>query len=161
MATNTTLSPGDFDPGERVVTHGNFLIDSQTRLTGSITGMFGGSKAFGTDAQATQAPSQNYTVTLRSDPSPPKGGSDGMFHVTVTGPDGKPVTDAQVKVTLVMPAMPAMGMGEMRSVIHLTWNGSEYVRKRAHCHGRLLERYGGSQPEWTALGVYRSRLDAK
>ena len=52
-------------PGERVVTKGNFLIDSQTRLTGSITGMFGGSKAFGTEAQSTQAPSQNYTVTLR------------------------------------------------------------------------------------------------
>jgi Cu(I)/Ag(I) efflux system membrane fusion protein len=34
-------------PGERVVTHGDFLIDSQTRLTGSITGMFGGSKAYG------------------------------------------------------------------------------------------------------------------
>jgi RND family efflux transporter MFP subunit len=148
-------------PGERVVTKGNFLIDSQTRLTGGITGMFGGSKAFGTEAQPSQEASQNYTVELRPEPSPPKGGSDGMFRVTVTGPDQKPVADAQVKVTLVMPAMPAMGMGEMRSSINLGWNGAEYagsgpiamagpwnVTVEARRNGRLL-------------GVYRSRFDAR
>src|SRR6185295_8615313 len=90
------------EPGERVVTHGNFLIDSQTRLSGNVTGMFGGSKAFGTDT-AGSTPQANYSINLRSEPVPPKGGSDGTFHVTVTGPDGKPVTDAQVKATLLMP----------------------------------------------------------
>src|SRR6185436_13586769 len=83
-------------PGEHVVTHGNFLIDSQTRLSSSITGMFGGAKAFGAE---TPAPGANYTVTLRSEPPPARGGSDSMFHVTVTGPDGKPVTDAEAQVT--------------------------------------------------------------
>ena len=29
-------------PGDRVVTHGNFLIDSQTQLTGSASGAYGG-----------------------------------------------------------------------------------------------------------------------
>ena len=148
-------------PGERVVTKGNFLIDSQTRLTGSITGMFGGSKAFGTDAQATQAPSQNYTVTLRPDPSPPKGGSDGMFHVTVTGPDGKPVTDAQVKVALVMPAMPAMGMGEMRSAINLTWNGSEYSGSGPIAMAGPWNVTVEASRNGQLLGVFRSRFDAK
>jgi len=147
-------------PGERVVTHGNFLIDSQTRLTGNITGMFGGSKAFGTETSS-QAPASNYTVTLQSEPAPPKGGSDGTFHVTVTGPDGKPVTDAQVQLTLVMPAMPSMGMGEMRSVANLTWNGSEYVGKgtipMAGAWNVTVEARRGGQ----LLGVYRTRFDAR
>jgi Cu(I)/Ag(I) efflux system membrane fusion protein len=145
-------------PGEHVVTHGNFLIDSQTRLTGSMTGMFGGSKAFGTE---TSAPSGNYTVTFRSEPTPAKGGSDGMFHVTVTGPDGKPVTDAEVQVTLVMPAMPAMGMGEMRSSFKLMWNGAEYVGRgaipMAGSWNVTVEARRGGQ----LVGVYRTRLDAK
>jgi multidrug efflux pump subunit AcrA (membrane-fusion protein) len=145
-------------PGERVVTHGNFLIDSQTRLSGTITGMFGGSKAFGSEPAAG---SSNYTVTLRSEPTPAKGGSDGMFHVTVTGPDGKPVSDAQVQVTLLMPPMPAMGMGEMRSAVSLSWNGSEYVGSgpiaMAGSWNVTVEARRGSQ----FLGVYRTRLDAK
>ena len=90
--------------GERVVTHGNFLIDSQTRLTGTVTGMFGGSKAYGGETASSQAVGSNYTITLQSEPAIPKGGSEGTFHVRVTGPDGKPVTDAQVQMTLIMPA---------------------------------------------------------
>jgi hypothetical protein len=145
-------------PGEHVVTHGNFLIDSQTRLTGSITGMFGGSKAFAAEAPTSGS---NYAVTLRSEPSPARGGSDGMFHVTVTGPDGKPVTDAGVQVMLLMPAMPAMGMAEMRSSFKLMWNGSEYVGSGAIAMAGswnvIVEARRGGQ----LLGVYRTRLDAK
>jgi hypothetical protein len=147
-------------PGERVVTQGNFLIDSQTRLSGNIAGMFGGSKAFGTDA-APSAPASNYTITLRANPSPPKGGSEGTFHVTVTGPDGKPVSDAEVKATLVMPAMPAMGMPEMRSSISLVWNGSEYVGSgtvgMAGSWNATVEARRAGQ----LLGVYRTRFDAR
>jgi hypothetical protein len=146
-------------PGERVVTHGNFLIDSQTRLSGSMTGLFGGSKAFGTDAAST--PQANYSLSLRSEPSPAKGGSDGTFHVTVTGPDGKPVTDAQVKATLVMPAMPAMGMGEMRSSVDLAWNGSEYVGSGTIAMAGPWTVTVEARRAGQLLGVYRSRLDAK
>ncbi len=146
--------------GERVVTHGNFLIDSQTRLSGNMTGLFGGSKAFNTDAAPT-TPQSNYSITVRSEPSPPKGASEGTFHVTVTGPDDKPVIDAQVKATLVMPAMPAMGMGEMRSSVDLAWNGSEYVGSEtiamAGPWSLTVEARRGSQ----LLAVHRSRLDAK
>jgi hypothetical protein len=148
------------EAGERVVTHGNFLIDSQTRLSGAMSGMFGGSKAFG--AESTAAGSQsNYSVSLRSDPTPAKGGDEETFHVTVTGPDGKPVTDAQVQLTLLMPAMPAMGMGEMRSSVTLTWKGTEYVGggtiPMAGSWNITVEARRGGQ----VLGVYRSRLDAK
>jgi membrane fusion protein, copper/silver efflux system len=147
--------------GERVVTHGNFLIDSQTRLTGTITGMFGGSKAYGSDATLSRTDASNYTLTLRVDPAMPKGGSEATFHVTVAGPNGKPVTDAQVQLTLVMPAMPSMGMPEVRSSIELTWNGSEYVGKGAIAMAGpwnvSVEARRGEQ----LLSVYRSRFDAK
>lgn len=144
------------EPGERVVTHGAFLVDSQTRLSGTITGMFGGSKAFGSET-----PASAYTVTLRQEPSPPKGAAEGMFHATVTGPDGKPVADAQVQVMLLMPAMPAMGMGEMRSSYNLAWNGSEYagagtISMAGPWNVTVEARRGGQ-----LLGVYRSRFDAK
>jgi RND family efflux transporter MFP subunit len=146
-------------PGERVVTHGNFLIDSQTRLSGAIAGMFGGSKAY--DTGSTPPGASNYTITLRSEPAAPRGGSEGTFHVKVTGPDGKPVTDAQVKLILVMPAMPAMGMGETRSTADLAWNGSEYVGKGtvalAGSWNITIEASRAGQ----LLAVYRSRFDAK
>ena len=81
--------------------------------------------------------------------------------MTVTSPDGKPVSDAQVTITLIMPAMPAMGMGEMRSTINLMWNGSEYVGKgtiaMAGPWNVTVEAKRGGQ----LLGVYRSRFDAK
>jgi YtkA-like len=58
------------------------------------------------------------TITFASRPSPPKAG-ENQFDVTVKGADGKPVTDADVAVSFVMPAMPAMKMAEMRSDVKL------------------------------------------
>jgi len=110
--------------GERVVSQGSFLIDSQTRITGGMTGMFGGSKEFD-HGQSDQGQEQTPAVpqikfTFRSDPETPRGNSDATLHVTMLDASGKPVTDVQVKVTLIMPAMPAMGMGEMRAASDLT-----------------------------------------
>ena len=148
------------DPGERVVTKGNFLIDSQTRLTGNITGMFGGSKAFGTETASPQLPVTNYSVSLRQE-SPAKAGSENAFHVTVTDSEGKSVTDAQVQIGLMMPAMPAMGMPEMRSSVNLAWNGSEYtgtgpIAMAGSWNVTVEARRGGQ-----LLGVYRTRLSAQ
>jgi len=145
------------EAGERVVTHGNFLIDSQTRLSGNITGLFGGSKSFGTEA----APAQDHRVTFRSDPAPPKGGTEGMFFAMVIGPDGKPVSDAMVQVTLVMPAMPAMNMGEMRSSFVLSWNGTEYTGSGAVKMAGPWNVTVEARRDGRLLGVYRSRFDAK
>ena len=84
-----------------------------------------------------------------------------MFRVTVTGPDGKAVSDAQVRGTLVMPAMPAMGMGEMRSSFNLAWNGSDYSGSgpipMAGSWNITVEARRGGQ----LLSAYRTRLDAK
>jgi Cu(I)/Ag(I) efflux system membrane fusion protein len=137
--------------GERVVTRGNFLIDSQSRLTGSMSGIFGGSKGFAEQA----------TVTFRLEPSAPKGGADAKFHVAVTAPDGKPITDAQVQLTLVMPAMPAMGMREMRSSFNLTWNGSEYMGSGTIPMAGPWNVTVEGRRDGQVLGVYRSRFDAK
>ena len=113
--------------GERIVSQGSFLIDSQTRITGGMTGMFGGSKEFDhgqADQGQAQAPAvPQIKLTFRSDPETPRGNTDATLHVTVLDSSGKPVTDVQVKVTLIMPAMPAMGMGEMRAASDLSMEG--------------------------------------
>ena len=58
------------------------------------------------------------TITFASRPSPPKAG-ENQLDVTVKRADGKPVADADVAVSFVMPAMPAMNMAEMRSDVKL------------------------------------------
>lgn len=110
--------------GERIVTEGNFLLDSQTRLTGGMSGMFGGSKEF--SQQAVPAEATTWKVTFRADPTPPRGGEEARVYVNAQEA-GQAVPDAQVRVTLFMPAMPAMGMGEMREAVTLQWKGSEYA----------------------------------
>ena len=46
------------------------------------------------------------------------------FEVMVKGADGKPVSEADVSVLFVMPAMPAMKMAEMRNDVKLKPSGS-------------------------------------
>jgi uncharacterized GH25 family protein len=50
-----------------------------------------------------------------------KAGEDNTFEVKVIGADGKPVADAQVVLTFIMPAMPSMNMPEMKSSVDLPW----------------------------------------
>jgi Cu(I)/Ag(I) efflux system membrane fusion protein len=147
--------------GERVVTHGNFLIDSQTRLTGTIAGMFGGSKGFNSDARASEPGRSDYSIKLRLDPEVAQGGSEETFHVLVTGEGGKPVTDARVQVQLLMPAMPSMGMGEMRSVVDVVWKGSEYVGKGVIQTAGPWNVTVQARRNEQLLAIYRTRLDAK
>jgi nitrogen fixation protein FixH len=45
------------------------------------------------------------------------------FEVMVKGADGKPLSDADVSVLFVMPAMPAMKMAEMRNDVKLKPSG--------------------------------------
>ncbi len=145
--------------GERIVTGGNFLLDSQTRISGGMSSMFGGSKEFNQQQAAPE--SAQLKVTFRSDPATPRGGAEAALHVSVQDPAGKPVTDAQVHVTLFMPAMPAMGMAEMRETATLTSSGSEYAGSiKVPTPGTwtvTVEVSRGGQP----LTNYRSSLNAK
>ncbi|MGB7986777.1 MAG: efflux RND transporter periplasmic adaptor subunit, partial [Terracidiphilus sp.] len=113
--------------GDSVVLNGNFLIDSQAHLSSGVSGLYGGSKEFAA-TQQTSASSTNKSaepsavkIDLHADSNPLKAGEDNQFRVTLTGADGKPITDARVTVTLIMPAMPSMGMPEMKSSCELAW----------------------------------------
>jgi hypothetical protein len=74
---------------------------------------------------------------------------------------GEEVKDAAVRMTMIMPAMPAMAMPEMRDSIELSWNGTDYS-------GSLKILMSGS---WNVLievrrngqstVTHRLRLDAK
>ncbi len=119
---------GGLEPGERVVTSAQFLIDSETNLQAAMQAMAGmpgmeagaaagDSKGAGKPSEVLAAeavPAARLTITFRSEPDPPRP-FENTFAVTVTDAEGRPVTDAQVTVLLFMPAMPSMAMPAMRS----------------------------------------------
>lgn len=121
-------------PGDKVVLSGNFLLDSQAHLSSGMSGLYGGSKEFaaGSAPAAPSGPPDGAppAAAARLDlhaPTPLKAGEDNVFTATLTDAGGKPISDAQVKVTLVMPAMPTMGMPEMRSSFDLAWNATQHA----------------------------------
>jgi multidrug efflux pump subunit AcrA (membrane-fusion protein) len=122
--------------GDKVVLSGNFLIDSQTRLSSGMSGLYGGSKEFAGTGQpqtASGAPAIAGTepspakLDFHVDSDPVKAGEDTPFHASLTDANGKPIGDAHVTVTLVMPAMPSMGMSEMKSSFDLPWNSGQQM----------------------------------
>lgn len=72
-----------------------------------------------TDGNTSSASQVIYVIK----PEPPKVGSNELL-VTVLSPDGTPVADARVTVTLSMPPMPSMGMPEMHTTADLASEGS-------------------------------------
>src|SRR4051812_48131378 len=74
------------------------------------------------DAPAAKSAIEALAITFKTDPSPVKTGAI-RFDVTVKDVAGKPVADADVSVTLVMAAMPAMNMPEMRKTTKLKATG--------------------------------------
>jgi membrane fusion protein, copper/silver efflux system len=151
--------------GEQVVTNGNFLIDSQTRLTGGMTGLFGGSKEYGNGKPESSANTSEEKptakITFAVEPNPPKGAADNMFHVSVVDAAGKVVPDAEVTVTLVMPAMPSMSMPEMRNSFRVPFVQGMYMGKgnigMAGSWSVLVEANRNGQ----VIATYRTRLNAE
>jgi len=155
--------------GEQVVTNGNFLIDSQTRLTGGMTGMFGGSKEYGEKSPNTAGPSSmaehppkpTAKITFMAQPNPPKGGAENMFHISVVDESGNKVPDAEVTVTFIMPAMPAMSMPEMRNSFNVPYMQGMYMGKgtipMAGSWNVLVEAKRNGQ----VIATYRTRLNAE
>lgn len=113
--------------GDKVVLSGNFLIDSQAHLSSGMSGLYGGSKEFASGEQAPASSSNKNAeasaakIDFHAAPDPLKAGEDNQFHVSLTDAQGKPIADAGVSMTLMMPAMPAMNMPEMKSSIDLQW----------------------------------------
>lgn len=157
---------GGVTRGEKVVTDGNFLIDSQTRLASGMSGMYGGAKEYAPGSEpaakaANQAAAPSAKITFKVDPTPPKGGTDNMFHVTLTDASGKAITGAEVTVTLLMPAMPEMGMGEMRNTFTLPemdgmYMGSGKVPSAGSWNVSVKAVRGGQQ-----LATYQTHLNAR
>ncbi len=108
------------EDGEHIVTSANFLIDSESQLEAAL-GSFAPPPPGVGAAAAMNAP-QGATLDYRSDPATPQAGSNN-FRVKLTGTDGAAIAGAQVTVTFVMPAMPAMGMAAMRNVVTLNDKG--------------------------------------
>jgi RND family efflux transporter MFP subunit len=108
--------------GEQIVISANFLIDSEAQLQ-AAAGAFVQPPPGAGAAVAINAPAPKpATVELTTDPSPPHKGSN-TIGVKLASGDGKPVTGAQVTVTLFMPAMQDMGMAAMKTVVHATEKG--------------------------------------
>lgn len=99
--------------GESIVTSANFLIDSESQLQ-AAAGAYVPPPPGAGGAAAMNAAAAN--VALTSEPSPPQKGSN-IFHVRLTDANGAPISGAQVTVTFFMPAMPAMGMSAMKTVV--------------------------------------------
>ena len=121
--------------GDKVVLNGNFLIDSQAQLTSGMSGLYGGSKEFATGQQGQVASGSSTDlnavqsaakIELHVAPEL-KGGADNAFQATLTDAGGKPISDAQVTVTVVMPAMPAMNMPEMKNSVELSWAAGQQM----------------------------------
>ena len=106
--------------GEHIVTSANFLIDSESQLQAAL-GSFAPPPP-GAGAAAAMNASAQARIDFTTSPSPPHKGSN-TFRVKLTGSDGKPVTGAKVTATFFMPAMPAMGMSAMRTVVTLNDKG--------------------------------------
>ena len=105
--------------GEKVVSSANFLVDSEAQLQTAL-----GSFAPPPPQPAASAANTNQVqIDLSTQPSPPRKGANSV-RVKLTGPDGKPVSGAQVSATFFMPAMPAMGMAAERAVTTFADQGS-------------------------------------
>lgn len=75
----------------------------------------------------TVAGSPALNISFNMDPNPPQAG-DNKLEVSVKQADGTPLTDATVTAVFYMPAMPSMGMPEMRSTFALSSTGNGIYR---------------------------------
>jgi multidrug efflux pump subunit AcrA (membrane-fusion protein) len=107
--------------GERIVTSANFLIDSESQLQAALGSFAPPPPGAGEAAAMNNAPQAK--AMLNSDPNPPRKGSN-VFRVKLTDAKGAAISGASVTVTFYMPAMQAMGMAAMKTVVNLSDKGN-------------------------------------
>lgn len=108
--------------GEQIVTSANFLIDSEAQLQAATGAFMPPPPGAGAAASMNSPASAQASVELTTDPTPPRKGGNTV-RVRLTSQDGKAITGANVTVTFFMPAMPAMGMAAMKTVVNATDKG--------------------------------------
>lgn len=109
--------------GEQIVASANFLIDSEAQLQAAAGAFMPPPPGAGQAASMNAPAPSQATVELSTDPTPPHKGSNTV-RVKLTSQDGKPIVGAQVTVTFFMPAMPAMGMAAMKTIINAGEKGA-------------------------------------
>jgi RND family efflux transporter MFP subunit len=106
------------EPGERVVTAANFILDSESRLKGAFANMTSpDQKAAGPQATATL----NVNVEIL-EPKVAKVGTNPV-RLVVKDSSGNPVTGAEVEVTLFMPQMGSMAPMSSKSKLEEVGQG--------------------------------------
>jgi Cu(I)/Ag(I) efflux system membrane fusion protein/cobalt-zinc-cadmium efflux system membrane fusion protein len=111
--------------GERVAMSATFFLDSESQLRAGLQNYEPSPSADGASSRA--GPVASLDIAFRSMTDPPKAG-DNVFEVSVKDADGRPLADADVSVTLFMPAMPTMSMPAMRNQVRLPPVGAGVYR---------------------------------
>ncbi|PYP90892.1 MAG: efflux RND transporter periplasmic adaptor subunit [Candidatus Angelobacter sp. Gp1-AA117] len=106
--------------GDALATSANFLIDSESQLQAAAGAFIPPPPGAGGAAAMNAATAD---VTLTTEPSPPHKG-ENVFRIKLLDNNGSPITGAQVTVTFFMPAMPAMGMSAMKTVVNCSDKGN-------------------------------------
>ena len=108
QVNNSIIVLSGLQPGDRIVSSANFLIDSEAQLQSASQS----SSSSPSTPPPSSAAQPAASIAFSTQPSPPRKGSNAL-QVRLTGADGHPIAAAQVQVTFFMPAMPAMGMPAM------------------------------------------------
>jgi Cu(I)/Ag(I) efflux system membrane fusion protein/cobalt-zinc-cadmium efflux system membrane fusion protein len=107
--------------GEQVAAGATFFLDSESQLRAAVQGFEASAPA------AAGSEVERLAITFGSEPDPPRTGRT-TFEVSLRTATGAPLVDAQVSVTLFMPAMPAMSMPAMRERASLAHEGGGVYR---------------------------------
>lgn len=105
--------------GDLVATSANFLIDSESQLQAAAGSYTPPPPGAATEASATA----QVSAELTTNPSPPHKGPN-YIQVKLTSANGKTLSGALVTVLFFMPAMPQMGMAEMKNRVELSDPGN-------------------------------------
>jgi Cu(I)/Ag(I) efflux system membrane fusion protein/cobalt-zinc-cadmium efflux system membrane fusion protein len=108
--------------GEQVATGATFFLDSESQLRAGLQNY----EAPLTTPGSPAPPATALDISFRT-LDPPKAG-DNTFEVAIRDQAGQPVADADVAVTLFMPAMPTMNMPAMRNQTKLPHAGGGVYR---------------------------------
>ncbi len=111
--------------GEEVAASATFFLDSESQLRGALQSYEPTSPGTSSDVGFPA-----LDVTFRTEPDPPHTGENTLV-VGLKDTSGQPIPDAEVKVVLVMPPMPAMNMPAVRSEVTLVAGGGGVYRGTA------------------------------
>lgn len=113
------------NPGDRVVSSANFLVDSEAQLQAAL-GSFNPPQQNSNPAAAQAQPSsvnpEQIRIEMTTEPTTLQKGKNTV-HIKLVDANGKPVDGVQVSAIFFIPAMPAMGMAAEHAAASLAPKG--------------------------------------